>query len=430
MGVAGDMLMGALYDVCPEEVKEDYIDTMNRLLPDVRVVAEQVDKSGILGTHMRVLVHGEEEMSHDYHALEQEQSSDHDHEHDHNHDHNHEHNHEHDHHHDHTHESHFHHSHHTPEDVYAVIRNMDLPQEVRRNAEKVYACLAQAEAKAHGKEIPDIHFHEVGTKDALIDVVGTCWLIDRLKVDRIIAGPIRTGYGNVHCAHGILPVPAPATAYILEDIPWYAGDIEGELCTPTGAAILKVFVNEFGQMPVMKVKKVGYGMGTKEFQILNCVRAFIGETEEKDSVLPNGSVVELACNIDDMTPEELGFAVDIIRENGALEVYVTPVQMKKNRAGWVLSVLCKEEQEADYVKLMLKHTSTIGIRRRLWERYELKRSFEEIDTPYGIVKVKAAKGYGVEKRKAEYDELSKIAKEQDISIRQLKADLKESGIDC
>lgn len=444
MGAAGDMLMGALYEICPQSVREEFLIVMNDLFPDVTVAVETVEKNGIQGTHICVLIDGKEEMSHEHHSLHnyetylQEEHSKkkniHVHEH-HTHE---EHPHEH-----HTHEEHFHehhtheehpHEHHSLMDIHSIIASMNISEAVKEKACEIYTRIAAAEGHAHGREMTEIHFHEVGTRDAVVDVVGFCWLIDKLAPEKIIASAVCTGYGHVHCAHGILPVPAPATAFLLQGIPCYAGDIEGELCTPTGAAILGAFVDEFGPMPCMITEGIGYGMGRKEFKVLNCVRSFIGnqvedagmksrelEITKKDSGLIkiNSEIIELNCNIDDMTAEELGFAIDLLREKGALEVYTTAVQMKKSRSGYVLTCLCKQEQEPVFVEMILKYTSTIGIRRKKWERYEMERSVATMDTQYGTVRVKVSKGFGIEKRKLEYEDIARIAKEQDISIRAL-----------
>jgi hypothetical protein len=373
---------------------------MNELLPGVNVVAETVEKSGIQGTSMRVIVHGMEEESVEFvhshtHGIHMHEGHTHE-----------EHMHE-----EHTHEEHHHHS---LMDIHREIETMDLPESVKKLACDVYDRIAAAEGRAHGREMTEIHFHEVGTKDAIIDIVGVCWLMDRLHPEQVLASPVRTGYGHVHCAHGVLPVPAPATAFLLQGIPCYAGDIEGELCTPTGAALLSAFVEEFVPMPIMTMGAVGYGMGKKEFPLLNCVRSYLGDCDS--AVQTNGRIVELACNIDDMSAEEFAYAMEMLRGQGALEVYSVAAQMKKNRSGYVLTCLCRPEQETTVMEAMMKYTTTIGIRRRDWERYELQRTTEYIDSPYGKVRVKTSTGYGVEKKKAEYEDVARIAKEQECSI--------------
>ncbi len=425
MGAAGDMLMGALLELMPDPQAE--LDRLNALgIPGVVYAMEKTEKCGILGTHVRVTVNGEEEHSHD-HVNEHHHDHEHDYEHHHDHDHDHDHAmeahehhhdsvHDHDHEHDHTHTHH----HTSMADVVHILSHLPLPETVRENALGVYQAIAQAESKAHGKPVEEIHFHEVGTMDAVADVVGVCVLMDRLAVDQIVASPVHVGSGHVHCAHGILPVPAPATADLLRGIPSYGGEIQGELCTPTGAALLRQFVGKFGPMPQMAVEKIGYGMGGKDFPMANCVRAMLGQTEEK----PGDQVVELQCNLDDMTPEDVGFAMEMLLEAGALDVYTTAIQMKKNRPGVLLSVLCQPEQREKMVELLFRHTTTLGIRETVHRRYTLERSSHLAETPWGTVAVKRAQGWGVIREKPEFDQLHDIAKKENLSMAEVRSALK------
>lgn len=248
MGAAGDMLMGALLELLPD--KQEFLQCMNELgLEGVRVLAEPSKKCGILGTHVRVTVHGKEEASEDVH--------------------------EHEHHHHHHGRTHSHH-HFGMADVAAVLEASKLPERVKQETLEVYARIGEAEAHAHGVPVEQVHFHEVGALDAVADVAGCCLLLELLRPDVIWASPVHVGSGFVRCAHGILPVPAPATAYLLQGIPMYGGEVVGELCTPTGAALLKHFVTRFGALPMMETEKIGYGMGSKDFERANCVRSFWG----------------------------------------------------------------------------------------------------------------------------------------------------------
>lgn len=274
--------------------------------------------------------------------------------------------------------------------------------------------IARAESEVHGVSVDQIHFHEVGNIDAIADITAVCYLIDQLKVDRIISSPIHVGSGQVRCAHGILPVPAPATALILKDVPIYGGELRGELCTPTGAALLKYFVSEFGPIPTMKTTAIGYGMGKKDFPAANCVRAMLGEVESK-----NNAIIELSCNLDDMTGEELGFAMEMLLARGALDVFTIPIQMKKNRPGHLLRVICHEENRDELVRMIFCHTTTLGIREQYVNRYTLDRTITTVDTPYGPIRQKVASGYGVERKKFEYDDLARVAKEQGVGIREI-----------
>lgn len=418
MGAAGDMLTAALYELLSEAEQKTFINDMNSLgLDGVHIGPEPMTKCGIVGTHMNVMIHGEEEHEHDHHH-EHNHHHDHEHErhHEHDHHHEHEHHHEHDHHHDHEH----HHS--SMADIEHIIGNMPLPAKAKEDAIAVYKLIAEAESHAHGRPVTEIHFHEVGTLDAIADVTAVCYLIEKLGVQRIIASPVHVGSGHVHCAHGILPVPAPATAFILKDVPIYGGEIDGELCTPTGAAILKHFADEFGQMPVIRTQAIGYGMGKKEFSRANCVRAIIGETEASSD-----QVIELTCNVDDMTPERIGFATETLLEAGALEVYTISVGMKKSRPGVMICVMCRENIKDEIIHLIFKHTTTIGIRENVSRRYTLSRRMETIQTELGDVRVKHSEGYGVLREKYEYEDLARIARKNNISISDVAKSLEESA---
>ena len=374
MGAAGDMLMAALLELCPEK-KEEFLGKMNGLgLPGVKVEAEPAVKCGITGTHMNVTVFGEEEESEDVH--------DHGHAHTHSHEacesiaadglHSHVHSHD-----GHGH-SHHHHHHSTMAGIASIIDGLDIPAPVKEDMKAVYALIAEAESHAHGMPVDQIHFHEVGTMDAVADIAGVCLLFHELGADQIIASPVHVGSGHVHCAHGILPVPAPATAHILQGIPVYSTQVQGELCTPTGAALLKHFVKEFREMPVMTTSKIGYGMGKKDFERANCVRAFLGDTAETGD-----EIAELSCNLDDMTAEAIGFAEEALFEAGALEVYTIPVGMKKSRPGILLTCMCRREDEEKMVELLFRHTTTLGVREHISRRFTLKRREETVETAYG-----------------------------------------------
>ena len=398
MGAAGDMLMAALLELIPD--KQAFIERMNGLgLPGVHVAAEPSVKCGITGTHMQVTVDGEEEESedvHEHHHHEQE------HEHHHDHDH---------HHHDHDHDHEHHHHHASVSDIQAVIDGLAVSDQVKKDAKAVYALIAEAESKVHGRPVSEIHFHEVGTMDAVADVVGVCLLMEMIGAENIVASPVHVGSGHVRCMHGILPVPAPATALILTGVPTYGGQVQGELCTPTGAALLKHFVSRFGDRPVMTSRAIGYGMGKKDFERANCVRAFLGESEGERE-----AVTKLECNLDDMTGEDIGFAMELLFKAGALDVYTQAIGMKKSRPGVLLSVICPPDHADNLAAVMMKHTSTLGIRRQDMSRYVLARRMETIETPYGPVRVKVASGMGVEKAKAEYDDLKDLAEKHNVTL--------------
>lgn len=426
MGAAGDMIAAALYELLDD--KDAFINKMNAIgLPGVRFAVEPSVKCGIVGTHFSVLVDGQEEEVHDHHhdhdhAHHHDHDHEHHHEHDHDHAHDHDNHHEHEHEHEHEHDDHAHdhehhhdhvhpHVHRSMDDITHIINGLLLSEMVRHNALDVYQLIADAEAQAHGRPVSEIHFHEVGTMDAIADVTAVCQLMEILDVQCVMASPVHVGYGKVRCAHGVLPVPAPATAFILKNIPIYGGRIEGELCTPTGAALLKKFVSSFGEMPPLKVEKIGYGMGKKDFEVANCVRALLAET-----VGEGDTIVELSCNLDDMSPERIGFAMDSLFEAGALEVYTIPLGMKKCRPGVMLCVICREADKDKMVNLVFRHTTTLGIRENRSRRYTLQRQIKSFDTPFGEVRVKYSEGYDVCRKKLEYNDLARIAKEKGIGI--------------
>ena len=408
MGAAGDMLMAALYELLEEGQKKQFLDGMNALnLPGVEISPVQTVACGISATHMAVKVHGHEEHGH--------QHSHHGHEHGPHHSG--------EAHHEHAHHDHGHH-HTSPGHIGAIIDGLALPQQVRENARKVYDAIAQAEAQAHGCAVGDVHFHEVGALDAVADVVGVCYALHLLGPEAVFASPVHVGSGTVTCEHGVMPVPAPATAALLTGVPIYGGTIQGELCTPTGAALLKTFAQSFGPMPPMVTKKTGYGAGTKEFEQPNCVRAFWGESVQG----ANGEIIELVCSIDDMTPEALAFACARLLELGALDVYTTPGTMKKGRSGHVLTVLCNPEREKEMARHVLAQTTTNGLRVRRCGKYFLTPSTEQVQTQWGVLGIKLSQGYGVTHAKPEFEEVAALAQKNGLpyqavfedAIRQIK----------
>ena len=371
MGIAGDMLMGALYELLDDDGRKDFVRAINNAgIPGVKVEAQASIKCGVKGTHMEVRIFGETEDHHD-------------------------------------------HSHgHGIEDIEKIIKSLKLSQGVKEKVLQVYERIAQAEAAVHGEKPEHIHFHEVGSLDAVADVTGCCLLMEMLGADKVIFSPVNTGSGTVHCAHGILPVPAPATVLLLKGIPVYNNEIESELCTPTGAALAGAFADEFGSMPLMNISQIGYGMGTKDFSQANCVRAMLGESEKKD-----GRVVELAANIDDMTGEEIGFAAEMMTEAGALDVYTQPIYMKKSRPAVKLCVITSPEEADRMAKLFFRYTTTLGIRKYTCDRHELNRHSEIRETAEGYISYKVSEGFGKKNEKPEYEELADIARKEKISLR-------------
>jgi hypothetical protein len=436
MGAAGDMLMAALYELLNEAEKKTFLDTMNRLFPgDVIVTPIAAQSCGIGGTHMQVEVLHTEEGKEEHaggagvdehgHAHGSESGAG-------------------------THETHAHgsesgagahHSHYSYPSILAQIDHLPLSDSVKKDAAAIYQLIGEAEATVHGHPLSQIHFHEVGSLDAIADVVGCSLLFSMLHPDTILASPIHVGNGTVRCAHGILPVPAPATAEILKGIPYYTGEIATELCTPTGAAVLKHFASDFISMPVMNVSRIGIGLGTKEFAQANCVRVFWGErasadpaksaaqTDAADSAAfsrPLGcdsdsdKILELSCNLDDISGEELGYAMEKLFEAGAYEVFYESVYMKKNRPGILLRCFCASSEKERFTKLIFEHTTTRGLRYQYFSRAKMNTHFEEISTPYGPVRRKVNEAYGICKSKYEYEDLRRIANEQGLSIAKVK----------
>lgn len=445
MGVAGDMLGAALAELLPDDARDAFTSELNAAgIPGVRVSLDPSVKCGITGTHLTVTVNGTEEKEgghshsheHSHHDHQHDHSHDHSHSHDHHHDHSHEHSHSRDHHHDHSHRS--------LHDIHHIIDDLKLPEAVRTDILAVYRIIAEAESKAHDKPVSEIHFHEVGTMDAIADIASVCLLLHKLAPDQIIASPIHVGSGQVKCAHGILPVPAPATAYILKDIPIYSGSIQGELCTPTGAALLKHFVTRFDQMPLMTPASTGYGMGTKDFPAANCVRAILGESFAENQ--PE-TICELSCNVDDMTGEDIAFAIETFLQNGALDAFTVPCTMKKGRPGVLVTVLCKDPDQKQMTRLILQHTTTLGVRSAEKKRWILSRTESETvipddmlanvtapDMPAGsktqelkttgndcTIRSKTSTGFGITRNKYEHDDLEKIARTYGLTLAQVRA---------
>lgn len=379
MGAAGDMLTAALLELFPDP--DAVIAELNGIgVPGVTYRREPSVKCGILGTHVSVLIHGEEEPE------------------------------------EHPGDGHGHCHHSDLSGIERLVSGLALPDQVKADVMAVYGLIAGAESAVHGRPVADIHFHEVGALDAVADVAAVCLLMERLAPEAVAASPVHVGSGHVRCAHGILPVPAPATLRLLSGVPIYSSGIEGELCTPTGAALLKHFAARFGPMPAMTVGAVGYGMGRKDFAQANCVRVLLGESADA-----RDTVSVLSCNVDDMSAEEIGYAVERLLEGGARDVYTAPIGMKKNRPGTLIRVICSAADRDRIAKLMFRCTSTLGIRASETGRYILDRRTETVATPYGEVRIKTSSGYGVTRRKPEYDDLARIAAEQDVSLAEARA---------
>lgn len=395
MGAAGDMLTAALLELLPDP--ESFVERLNTLgIPGVEFRAGKTNKCGITGTSMTVLVHGTEESPRMHDMEHMNQGSQ-------------------------VHGEECGHDHHGMHEIEHIVEELPLSPDIRKDILDVYGLIAEAESHVHGRPVAEIHFHEVGTMDAVADITAVCMLMREIRPDETVASPVHVGSGQVRCAHGVLPVPAPATAFILKGVPSYGGEISGELCTPTGAALLRHFATRFGSMPVMSVSEIGYGMGKKDFERANCVRAMLGDTAELTDM-----ICELSCNVDDMTAEEIGFAEEQLFEAGAVEVFTVPVGMKKSRPGTMLCALCSEQDREKILSAFFRHTSTLGVRENILRRHILDRSVEKIPTPFGEVRRKVSTGYGVTRQKLEYEDIARVAREKGISFREAEALLKKA----
>ena len=357
MGASGDMLCGALLDTLNKNEQNEIINKLNTFMQGVTVSCTKNDKCGISGTKFNVDI-----------------------------------------------EEHGHH-HSSIKEIFDTIDGFALDEKIKQNAKEVYKIIANAESKVHGVEVADIHLHEVGMKDAIMDITAFCYIISYINAEIIACSPIATGYGEVKTAHGILPVPAPATALLLVGIQNYAGDIKGELTTPTGAGLIRYFAKEITTERPETYNIIGYGMGSKDFERPNCVRVFVSDENEE-------SVVELKCQIDDMTGEEMGYALNKLLSLGALDVYITPIVMKKSRPAFEMTVITYPDKKDFFIKQIFKHTTTLGIRQIECTRSALTREI----IVKNEIKLKRSEGYGVKKEKPEFDELVKIADERDISV--------------
>lgn len=356
MGVAGDMLCAALLDTLNKKDREHIINKLNTLIDNVTVNLRDITKNGIRASKFDVNIKKDG------------------------------------------------HTHTSISEIYKIIDGFDLPQQVKGNTKAVYKLIAEAESKVHGTTVADVHLHEVGAKDAVIDITACCMLIEFLKIDKITCSPIVTGYGEVKTAHGIMPVPAPATAELLKGIPTVTCEIKGELTTPTGAALVKHFVDEFSNSST-EYTETGYGAGTKDFEKPNIIRVFTGESD-------TDTVFELRCQIDDMTGEELGYAINKMLTLDAKDAYVKPIVMKKSRPAFEFTVICSPGDKDELTRQMFKHTTTLGIRQIECTRAILNRKITEKSG----IHIKRSQGYGTQTEKIEFDDLVKIAEENNISV--------------
>ncbi|MCM8712036.1 nickel pincer cofactor biosynthesis protein LarC [Clostridium sp. SYSU_GA19001] len=431
-GISGDMNLGAMIDL---GVDKDYlIGELSKLkLSGYNIDVSIDNRKGITGTKVKVILKSEEVH---HHHNEQEHSHYHEYDHVHNHNHHHyphEHSHNHNNIHDHnSHGEHVHshgesvHQHRNLGDIEKIIDNSALSERVKLLSKKIFMKVAEAEAKIHGKSLMEVHFHEVGALDSIVDIIGAAVCLDYLKVDKVMASSVELGGGFVKCAHGMFPVPAPATAEILKGIPVKFGAVPFETTTPTGAAILSAIVDEFTDKKEFTIKKIAYGIGQRDTDIPNVLRVYLGEALGKSAYLEAAAekssdtfeeALILECNIDDMNPELYDYVMERLFKEGAMDAFMTPIIMKKGRPGIKLSVLCSESVEKKLAEILLLETTTLGVRKYRVEKSMLKREFSTIKTKYGEINIKSSYLNGEKiKCKPEYDDCKRIAIDNNIPM--------------
>lgn len=444
-GISGDMNLAAMLNLgVPKEYLFKEISKLN-LNSEYDIQINSSEKLGITGTRVDVILKDEVNNSdnigykdfehcstdiiedHSHSHVHDQEHNHHDHSHgedaSHNHEHSHPHSHEHDCSHDHE-QAHVHshsgnhdHHHRNLKDIENIINSSDLSEKVKNLSLNMFMRVAEAEAKVHGKTLYEVHFHEVGAIDSIVDIVGAAICLDYLKVDKIMASHVQVGGGFVKCAHGLMPVPAPATVEILKGIPINVGVVQFETTTPTGAAILAENVQEFTSKIDFSIKKIGYGIGHRDLDIPNVLRVYLGEDNNLEKIEEQ---YILETNIDDMNPEFYGYVEEKLFDAGALDVFKTPIFMKKGRPGIKLSVLISEKIEKDILDIVFEETTSIGVRKYRVEKIMLNREFSKVETQYGEVTIKKSYYKGnLVKYKPEYEECKKIAKENNITMEKV-----------
>ena len=417
-GISGDMTVGALVDAGAS--KEKIEQELKKLPVDgYELKWSKVNKTGITATKFDVILTADH--SHDHHHHDHEHSHSHDHHH-----HDHEHSHSHDHHHDHGHHDHDHsHGHHHHEHshyagIVKMIEQSELTDAVKARSKMIFAPIAEAEAKIHGMAIEDVHFHEVGAVDSIVDIIATAIAIEDLGIEYIVSAPIPLGSGHIHIDHGIYPVPAPATLEMMKDVPIAHSNLTFEMTTPTGAGIVVSQADEFGAMPAMTVKSVGYGAGTKNIPNRpNVLRVVVGELTQA-SKKKSEEITVIECQLDDMSGEAFGYVLDKLLEKDVLDVYYTPIYMKKNRPGILITVLTLAGKEAYAEEVLLTETTTLGVRKSTWYRTILERQFITVETNYGTIQVKQAiKNGEVLRSIPEYEDVKKASEQNNVPFQEV-----------
>lgn len=359
-GASGDMLLGALLD-CGLDFEHLKAELSKLGVEGYQLSLNRVDRSGISATKFDVRLI-EEERRHEHGDA-----------------------------HDHAHDHHHHHDHRSLTRIKKIISTSRLSETVKEKAQTIFQRLGEAESKIHNIPIDSVHFHEVGAIDSIVDIVGVCIGLEALRIERIIASPLHVGSGTFKCAHGTYPVPGPATAELLKGAPVYSNEIEGELMTPTGAAVISTLVSGYGPMPMMRIEQVGYGAGTREYpKFPNVLRAVIGRLEDDADQTP-ATITVIEANIDDLSPQIFGYLMELVLAAGALDIFYTPVQMKKNRPGTLLTLLCNQADREKMVDIIFRETTTLGVRYRTEQREILRREKVPVETPYGKITLKISR---------------------------------------
>lgn len=388
-GICGNMTLGALLDIIDND--EFFLNEIKKLNVDgYKIEISLKDSYGINGKYVNVIVDGKDEYGHVHHLHEDDEYH---------------------------HEHHHHHEHRNLNDINEIIDKSSLNENVKELSKEIFLKVAKAESKAHGKSIDEVHFHEVGAIDSIIDIVGTAILINKINPDKIISSVVNEGHGFIECAHGKMSVPVPATSVIFatENVKFKQVDVDTELVTPTGAAIISSLATDYTLMPEMKLEKVGLGAGSKDIGYSNLLKVYLGEEDEvKDDLY----VIE--TNIDDSNGEELGYAMEKLIENHANDVFYTPIYMKKNRPAYKLEAICKKENLDNLLEIIFNETTTIGARFYKVDRVELKREEIEIKTKYGKVKgKKVITPNGNSFVYPEFESMKRLAKEKNIALKEL-----------
>ena len=389
-GISGNMVLGALTEIISDE--QYLIEELKKLNTDgYKIEISKKVKNGITGTYINVIVDGKDEYGHEHHIHEHEE-------------------------HHNGSEQHHHHEHRNLADVNKIIEESSFNEKVKDLAKRIFLRVAKAESKVHNKSLEEVHFHEVGAIDSIVDIVGTAILIDKINPDKIISSIVNDGYGFIECAHGTMSVPVPATSEIFanSNVKFRQIDVDTELVTPTGAAIIAELAEEFVNLPAMTTEKIGWGTGLKDLKIPNVLKVYYGDMQES-----NENFVVMETNVDDCSGEILGYTSEKLFKNGALDVFYTPIFMKKNRPAYKLTVACRKEDMFKLQNIMFRETTTIGIRYRFESRTELGREFEEIDTKYGKLKVKKVINNGETYIYPEYESMKELAEKNNIPLKEL-----------